>query len=225
MAPRRPPDILRKSHAHTDGKPRARDKAELRDALAASVTPDSGRRGLLIDLDGVVYCADVPIPGAADTVRWLRAEGIPHRFVANGTSQSRAALVGKLAAFGIEVAASDILVPLETPAATGRGRHRDQNRDQNRGQNRGQNRERSLPAAPTVLTPAFFAAALSALGTDAGATWMIGDDIRTDVGAARAAGLNGILVRTGNYRPGDLDLGIEPALVLESFGELPGAWS
>lgn len=213
MAPRRPPDILRKSHAHTDGKPRARDKAELRDALAASVTPDPGRRGLLIDLDGVVYCGNEPIPGAADTVRWLRAEGIAHRFVANGTSQSREALVRKLAAFGIDVAASDILVPLDAPAASGRE------------QNREQNRERSLPAAPTVLTPTFFEAALSALGTDVGATWMIGDDIRTDVGGARAAGLNSILVRTGNYCPGDLDLGIEPALVLDSFGELPDAWS
>ena len=40
MAKRRPPDILRKSHAHTERKERAQDKQALRDELAES---DDGR--------------------------------------------------------------------------------------------------------------------------------------------------------------------------------------
>jgi len=32
---------------------------------------------------------------------------------------------------------------------------------------------------------------------------MIGDDALSDVGGALAAGLRGILVQTGKYRPGD----------------------
>lgn len=32
---------------------------------------------------------------------------------------------------------------------------------------------------------------------------MVGDDAEADVGGALAAGLQGVLVRTGKYRPGD----------------------
>jgi ribonucleotide monophosphatase NagD (HAD superfamily) len=34
---------------------------------------------------------------------------------------------------------------------------------------------------------------------------MIGDDAASDVGGALAAGMGGILVQTGKYRPGDED--------------------
>jgi ribonucleotide monophosphatase NagD (HAD superfamily) len=54
-----------------------------------------GVRGVLIDLDGVLYDADRLIAGAADTVRWLQTHGIPHLFVTNRTSKSRAALAEK----------------------------------------------------------------------------------------------------------------------------------
>jgi hypothetical protein len=37
MVPRRPPDILRKSHAHSAGKTRASDKRELERNLAESI--------------------------------------------------------------------------------------------------------------------------------------------------------------------------------------------
>ncbi len=51
---------------------------------------------------------------------------------------------------------------------------------------------------------AFFDAALARLGVSAEQTAMVGDDIRADIGGAQAAGLGGILVRTGKFRPGDL---------------------
>jgi HAD superfamily hydrolase (TIGR01458 family) len=57
--------------------------------------------------------------------------------------------------------------------------------------------------------PAFFQAALSALGRRAEESVMIGDDVEADVNGAIAAGLAGILVRTGKYRPGD-DTRIDP---------------
>lgn len=71
---------------------------------------------------------------------------------------------------------------------------------------------------------AFFDAALAKLGASAEDTLMIGDDIRTDVSAAQDSGIRGILVRTGKFRPGDLDLGIEPHAILDSIAALPDWW-
>jgi HAD superfamily hydrolase (TIGR01458 family) len=51
--------------------------------------------------------------------------------------------------------------------------------------------------------PALFAQALRALGCSPEQAVMIGDDVEADVNGALAAGLGGILVRTGKYRPGD----------------------
>ena len=38
---------------------------------------------------------------------------------------------------------------------------------------------------------------------------------------AQAAGLRAILVRTGKFRPADLEQGIEPDLVIDSIVDLP----
>jgi HAD superfamily hydrolase (TIGR01458 family) len=69
---------------------------------------------------------------------------------------------------------------------------------------------------------AYFEAALDVLGVPAGRAAMVGDDIVNDVEGARAAGLSGILVRTGKYREGDLANG-SPDVVLDSLAEVP-AW-
>jgi HAD superfamily hydrolase (TIGR01458 family) len=66
---------------------------------------------VLLDLDGVFYNDTQPIPGGASAVRDLRARGIPFRFVTNTTSKSRAALVEKLARFGIDAHPGDIFCP------------------------------------------------------------------------------------------------------------------
>ena len=60
----------------------------------------------------------------------------------------------------------------------------------------------------TVLgkpSEAFFRLAVEALGCGAEETVMVGDDAEADVGGAMAAGLMGVLVRTGKYRDGDED--------------------
>lgn len=72
--------------------------------------------------------------------------------------------------------------------------------------------------------PAFFQAALDDLAISAGEAIMVGDDIRSDIGAAQRLGIPGILVRTGKYRPGDLQRGIIPDAVLDSIADLPQWW-
>jgi len=54
--------------------------------------------------------------------------------------------------------------------------------------------------------PAFFSAALSDLGIGASDALMVGDDINSDVLGSQAVGMTGVLVRTGKFRPSDLDL-------------------
>ncbi len=56
---------------------------------------------------------------------------------------------------------------------------------------------------------AFFEAALASLGCAADRAVMVGDDVESDVAGAMAAGLMGVLLRCGKYRPGDEAL-IEP---------------
>lgn len=73
--------------------------------------------------------------------------------------------------------------------------------------------------------PAFFEAALAQLGVGGAETVMIGDDIRGDVGGAQQAGIRGLLVKTGKFRPEDLDGEIRPADVLGSIADLPQWWS
>ena len=257
---------------------------------------------LLIDMDGVLYEGERPIPGAAETLRWIDAQQIPHLFVTNTTSRPRAALVDKLARFGITTGAEHILTPpvaatrrlagrIEGPAALfvpeatrtefqgiatvdpesaaddtsvgaviigDYGAHWSY-AALNRafrwlmqaqapplialGMTRYWQADDGLrlDTAPFVVAlshaigrepvvlgkPArpFFDAALSQLGAGAAQTAMIGDDIRGDVqGGAQAAGLRGLLVRTGKFRPEDLDGDIRPDAVLGSIAELPDWW-
>ena len=53
---------------------------------------------------------------------------------------------------------------------------------------------------------------------------MVGDDISTDIGGAQGAGLKTALVRTGKFRPPDLDGSVKPEVVLSSVAELPQWW-
>lgn len=55
----------------------------------------------------------------------------------------------------------------------------------------------------------FFRAALESIGAEPAEAAMVGDDAEADVGGAMAAGLTGVLVRTGKYRDGDED-SLEP---------------
>lgn len=71
---------------------------------------------------------------------------------------------------------------------------------------------------------AFFDAALELLGAAPQRAVMIGDDIVGDVQAAQVAGLRGVLVRTGKFRPADLEGQILPDGIIDSIAALPGWW-
>jgi phospholysine phosphohistidine inorganic pyrophosphate phosphatase len=255
-------------------------------------------RGILFDLDGVLYNHNFPIAGAAEAVTWVREQAIPHLFVTNTTSRSRASLVDKLATFGIPAAEAEIYTPAAVAAQWLRDNPpgpialflRPSTRaefaalpvlpdDAERGADyvvigdlqdswdyRTLNRAfrllhhnpeaklialgmtrywladdgLSLDVAPFVAAlehatgrqpvvlgkpaAAFFQGAAERLGLPAGQILMIGDDIRADVGGAQEAGLKGALVKTGKFRPADLEGEVRPDVVLDSVEDLPRRW-
>jgi HAD superfamily hydrolase (TIGR01458 family) len=85
--------------------------------------------------------------------------------------------------------------------------------------------EEATGVEPVVLgkpSPDFFATGVTELGLDAGRVAMVGDDLHNDVLGAQHAGLQGILVRTGKFRPEVLAASDErPDVVIDSFADLP----
>jgi HAD superfamily hydrolase (TIGR01458 family) len=65
-------------------------------------------KGLLIDLDGVIYNENRIIEGSVETVRELRRRHVPFRFITNTTMKCRESLVKKLEKFGIETHINEI---------------------------------------------------------------------------------------------------------------------
>jgi HAD superfamily hydrolase (TIGR01458 family) len=69
---------------------------------------------------------------------------------------------------------------------------------------------------------AFFGDALAGIGVEARNAVMVGDDAEADVGGALAAGIRGVLVRTGKYRPDAAEAaGVEPTATIDSIADLP----
>lgn len=256
-------------------------------------------QGILFDMDGVLYNAEHPIPGAAEAVAWVRRQRIPYRFVTNTSSRSRLVLVRKLEGFGIATTAGEILTPAVTTAAWLRSQppgnvalfvrpaaradfnglvcvpedaetgaryvvigdlgeawdyrtlnrafrllhHNPESRLIALGMTRyWQTPEGlSLDVAPFVAalehatgrqavvlgkpSAEFFHAAAAQLALAPQAVVMIGDDIHADIGGAQAAGLVGALVKTGKFRPADLEGPVMPDVVLASVADLPDWWS
>jgi HAD superfamily hydrolase (TIGR01458 family) len=77
----------------------------------------------------------------------------------------------------------------------------------------------------TVLgkpSPAYFEAALEALDAEPELTWMVGDDLDSDVAGAQRYGLKTVLVRTGKFRPDELNRSmVVPDAVISSVAYLP----
>lgn len=68
----------------------------------------------------------------------------------------------------------------------------------------------------------YFEAALESLDADAGLSWMVGDDLESDIAGAQSCGMRTILVRTGKFREADLDAArARPDAVLDSICALP----
>lgn len=73
-------------------------------------------RAILFDMDGVLYNAEEPIPGAARALDWVRDHAIPYLFVTNTSSRGPGELAAKLQRFGIDAGPESILTPSEVAA-------------------------------------------------------------------------------------------------------------
>lgn len=259
---------------------------------------ENSMRGILFDLDGVIYNSETPIAGAAATIAWAQKEGIPHLFVTNTSSRGRMALVEKLHRFGIQTEENRILTPCAAAAEWLRNQKNGLTAlfvdpkareefseipclseeaetgaqyvvigDMGDGWdfhtlNRAfrllhSNPEATLialgmtrfwfaqdgirlDAAPFVAAlehatgkkalvlgkPAdsFFRMAIDRLHLPASEIIMIGDDVVTDIEGAQKAGLQAVLLRTGKFRPSDLDGTVMPNAVLNSIRDVPEWW-
>jgi phospholysine phosphohistidine inorganic pyrophosphate phosphatase len=70
-----------------------------------------GTEGLLLDLSGVVYVQEQPVPGAAEALEELRRRGLPIRLVTNTTMRPRRAILERLQRLGIAARPEELLTP------------------------------------------------------------------------------------------------------------------
>jgi phospholysine phosphohistidine inorganic pyrophosphate phosphatase len=256
------------------------------------VAPLSALKAIVLDLDGVLYVEDEPVPGAVDAVAALREGGLGLRFATNTTSRPRRGILERLRRLGFDVEPGELVTPAALAvrhcAERGLGRValvmndalRDEFAELDAAPGGGpvdavivgdcgedfdfallngafrslmegaelialqKNRfwlrpdGLALDVGPFVAAleygagveahvvgkPAgpFFAAILGDLGVAAEDAAMVGDDVETDVGGALAAGLAGVLVRTGKFREDRLrSSGVEPTQVVDSIADVP----
>jgi HAD superfamily hydrolase (TIGR01458 family) len=68
----------------------------------------------------------------------------------------------------------------------------------------------------------YFATALDALDADPELAWMVGDDVEGDIRGAQLHGMRTVLVRTGKFRPDEVEAsGVMPDGILSSVAQLP----
>jgi phospholysine phosphohistidine inorganic pyrophosphate phosphatase len=252
-------------------------------------------RGVLIDLDGVIWESDQVVHGAPEAVDWLNAQGIPYLFVTNTTSRPVRLIADKLIRLGIHTEIEKILTPpiaaaewltanapgptvLLVPDATKEDFVTIKSAELTEATDLAAvvvgdigdawnyallNTvfQRLMEARPPQLialgmtrywhdkdglrldvapfikalehaadckaivlgkpSTDFFDIALARIDCAAIDTLMIGDDLVGDVLGAQEAGMQGILTRTGKYRPEDMEVGIMPDAMLDSIAELP----
>ena len=248
---------------------------------------------ILLDVDGVLHVSGEAIPGAADAVARLRAEGHRLRFVTNSTTRSRAALARDLRRLGVEVDDEELQTTPRAAARALSGKRvlalvmpaivddmkglqlvgeaadavlvggADESPETGRvfsymnlarafaeldagaelfclHKNRWWQTRRgplldagafvagleyAAQTEATVLgkpSPTYFDAALEALDAEPKLTWMVGDDVESDIVGAQACGLRTVLVRTGKFRPDVVEeSGVVPDAIVSSIAQLP----
>jgi HAD superfamily hydrolase (TIGR01458 family) len=69
---------------------------------------------------------------------------------------------------------------------------------------------------------AFFERVVASMDSGPEHVAMVGDDVESDIGGALAAGLAGVLVRTGKYTDDAVETaGVEPTAIIDSIADLP----
>ena len=76
-----------------------------------------GFDGVLLDIDGVLSVSWEPLPGAIETVAWLRERSVPFRLITNTTTHTRARLAATLSGAGIAVDAHEVVTAVVATAA------------------------------------------------------------------------------------------------------------
>lgn len=249
--------------------------------------------GLLLDIDGVLAVSWEPIPGAVETLAWLRERAVPFRLITNTTTHTRDALAETLRGAGFQIDPSEIVTAVVATAAHLRTGHPGArvfllSDGDARADLEGIELVRADESAEVVViggacedftyaavdhifkllmegaalvgmhrnlywrtadglqldagayiagleeatgtkaticgkpAPAYFEAALTSLGVPAARAAMVGDDVVNDVLGAQAVGMTGVLVRTGKFRPTDLERSDgTPDHVIDALSELP----
>jgi HAD superfamily hydrolase (TIGR01458 family) len=249
--------------------------------------------GVLLDIDGVLVTSWQPLPGATETLSWLREHAIPIRLITNTTTHGRASLASALAGSGLEVTPEEVLTAVVATASYLRSHHPgarvallsdgdarsdlrgielvDPDADADVVVVGGASEDFTYPAVNALFrnlmtgaalvamhrnhywrtdhglqldagayvsgleaasgveaticgkpSPAFFDAAVDDLRLPRERVAMVGDDVRNDVLGAQAVGIAGVLVRTGKFRPADLDRADgSPQHVIDSIANLP----
>ncbi len=247
-------------------------------------------QGLLIDIDGVIYIEDSPMPGASGAIEFIRNQNLPFRFLTNTTIRSRKSLADKLSRLNIPTRPEEVVstcavaahwlrnngmkrlhlllpedprsdfaefeITAENPEAVvvgdlGEGFTYDALNQAFRMLREGA-RLIALQKNPFWQTadglaidagayvaaleyaagvqavlvgkpnPAYFQAALQAVGLPPGNVAMIGDDIVTDIQGGHDAGLKTILVRTGKFKFDAVEsIEAKPDWTIDSIADLP----
>ncbi len=71
----------------------------------------------------------------------------------------------------------------------------------------------------------FFHLAVRSMGLEPNEVLMVGDDIASDIGGAKDAGLFGALVKTGKFTAKDLESDIKPDIIIDDITKLPSQLS
>lgn len=77
--------------------------------MSDGTDPDPEPSVVCLDLDGVVWRGDEPVPGSSGAVSALRAAGLRIGFVSNNSSMPVADVVAKLGRCGVEAATEEVL--------------------------------------------------------------------------------------------------------------------
>ncbi len=68
-------------------------------------------KALLLDLDGVLYVGQEPLPGAIEAFGRLRETGLPIAGVTNTTTQAKSRILDKLRSLGFDFTSGEIFTP------------------------------------------------------------------------------------------------------------------
>ena len=79
--------------------------------------------GVLLDIDGVLAISWEPLPGAIETLGWMRANGVPFRLITNTTTKTRSDLARTLRDAGFDVRDDELVTAVVATAEYLRTNH------------------------------------------------------------------------------------------------------